>query len=122
MKKWLLLAGAIGSEVTASLSLKGALDRPALYVVVAVGFVAAFTFLFAALGQGMPLGAAYGIWAACGVALTAMLSAAIYDEPLTPLMGLGIVVIIGGVLLVELGSQAARSRTAAPDVNQGGDR
>ncbi|GAA1736089.1 DMT family transporter [Aeromicrobium alkaliterrae] len=115
MTTWLLLAGAIASEVTASLSLKGALDQPALYVIVVTGFVAAFTFLFAALGQGMALGVAYGIWAACGVALTAVLSSVIYDEPLTPLMGLGIAVIIGGVLLVELGSQAAHAATASAE-------
>ena len=38
MTKWLLLAGAILSEVTGSLSLKGALDRPGLYVLVAAGY------------------------------------------------------------------------------------
>ena len=38
MTKWLLLAGSILSEVTGSLSLKGALDRPGLYVLVAAGY------------------------------------------------------------------------------------
>ena len=40
MKKWLLLAGAIVSEVTASLALQAAQDHPAWYVVVGVGYVA----------------------------------------------------------------------------------
>ena len=45
MTKWLLLAGSILSEVTGSLSLKGALDRPGLYVLVAAGYIASFILL-----------------------------------------------------------------------------
>src|SRR5690625_3626631 len=107
---WLYLAGAIVTEVSGSLSLRGALDHPGLYVVVVCGFAAAFTFLAATLRQGIPLGVAYGVWGATGVALTAVLSMVLFDEPLTALMGVGIVAIIAGVLCIELGSQAARSR------------
>jgi small multidrug resistance pump len=107
--RWLLLIGAILCEVTGSLSLKGALDAPALYAVVAVGYVASLTLLGLVLRAGMPLGVAYGIWGALGVALTAVLSAVIYDEALTAVMGLGIAVIIAGVLTVELGAQRARA-------------
>lgn len=105
MTTWLLLAAAILCEVTASLSLKAALDRPVLYLVVAAGFTAAFALLAAVLRRGMGIGVAYGIWAATGVALTSTLSSVIYDEPFTSLMGVGIVLIISGVLLVELGSR-----------------
>lgn len=104
MNKWLLLSGAIACEVTASLSLKAALDHPLLYLVVIAGFVSAFAFLTAVLRRGMGIGVAYGIWAATGVALTTTLSSVIYDEPFTAVMGTGIVLIISGVLLVELGS------------------
>jgi small multidrug resistance pump len=106
MTKWYLLLGAILCEVTGSLSLKGALDDPALYVVVAAGFVAAFALLTAVLRQGMPIGVAYGVWAALGVALTSVLSAVLYDEPFTGVMAVGIALIMGGVLLVELGSHS----------------
>lgn len=104
MTKWLLLAAAICSEVTGSLSLKGALNHPALYAVVAVGYLASFTLLALVLKQGMALGVAYGIWAASGVALTAILSKFLFKEPFTWLMGLGIVLIVGGVLCIELGA------------------
>ena len=107
MTKWLLLAGAILSEVTGSLSLKGALDRPGLYVLVAAGYIASFILLALVLRQGMALGVAYGIWGALGVATTAVMSSLIFDETLTALMGVGIVLIIAGVLTVELGSQHA---------------
>ena len=108
-RRWAFLAAAIVLEVAGSLSLKGALTHPALYLVVALGYSGAFVFLALTLRARMPLGVAYGIWGAAGVALTALLSAAIFDEPLTPLMGAGIAIIIAGVLCVELGAQRARA-------------
>lgn len=109
-KPWLLLAGAIASEVTGSLSLKAALDQPAWYALVAVGYLTSFTLLAAVLSRGLPLGVAYGIWGATGVALTAILAAAIYGEPLTAVMGLGVALIALGVFTVEFGSQRAAKR------------
>ncbi|MFC9354400.1 DMT family transporter [Arthrobacter sp. NPDC057013] len=109
-KGWLLLAAAILAEVTATLSLKGALEHPALYVIVAAGYLGAFALLAAVLRAGMALGVAYGIWGASGVALTAIGSLAIFNEPLTLLMGVGIVVIVAGVLCVELGVQAGHKK------------
>ena len=103
-KGWLFLIGAIAAEVTGSLSLKGALDAPALYALVAAGYIGAFVFLSLVLRTGMALGVAYGIWAASGVALTAILSKFLFKEPFTWLMGLGIVLIVGGVLCIELGA------------------
>lgn len=111
MRKWLTLAAAIGSEVVATLSLKAALDQPAWYVVVAAGYIASFVFVAMCLRLGMKIGVAYGIWGASGVTLTALLSAVIYDESLTLVMGLGMILIIAGVLTVELGSQKAQEVT-----------
>jgi small multidrug resistance pump len=101
---WLLLASAILCEVTATLALKRALDQPALYAAVATGYVAAFVLLTLTLKQGLGIGVTYGIWAACGVALTAVASKVFFDEPLTNLMLVGIAFIIAGVLLVETGA------------------
>nr|WP_079574501.1 SMR family transporter [Krasilnikoviella flava] len=105
---WVFLAGAILLEVSATLSLKGALELPALYALVVAGYVGSFTCLTLALRAGMALGAAYGIWGASGVALTAVLSTILFGEPFTLLMSIGVVLVIGGVLCVELGAQAAR--------------
>jgi len=104
MTPWLLLAGAIVCEVTATLSLKRAIDHPAMYVVVATGYIAAFVLLTLTLKEGMGIGVAYGIWAACGVALTAVASKVLFSEQLTNVMMVGIALIIAGVLLVELGA------------------
>jgi small multidrug resistance pump len=101
---WLFLAGAILCEVTAPLALKRALDHPPLYAAVATGYAAAFVLLTLTLKQGLGIGVTYGIWAACGVALTAVASKVFFDEPLTNLMLVGIAFIIAGVLLVETGA------------------
>lgn len=109
-KIWMLLIATIILEVTATLSMRGALDFPALYVVMALGYTSSFASLALVLRAGMPLGVAYGIWSAAGVALTAILSIFIFDEPLTLLMSIGIILVIGGVLCVEMGAQAVRSQ------------
>lgn len=101
---WLLLGGAIISEVAATLALKRALVHPILYSAVVLGYVAAFVLLTLTLKRGLGVGIAYGIWAACGVALTAVGGKVFFDEPLTGLMAAGLALIIGGVLLVELGT------------------
>ncbi|HDM5003122.1 TPA: QacE family quaternary ammonium compound efflux SMR transporter, partial [Staphylococcus aureus] len=45
MKQWFLLAGAITTEVAATLSLKAALNHPSWYIVVAAGYIGTFVFL-----------------------------------------------------------------------------
>lgn len=113
MTTWLLLIGAILSEVTATLSLRGALDHPALYVVVVSGYALSFGFLALVLRRGMGLGVAYGIWAACGVVLTAVLSALLFGEAFTLMKASGIVLIAAGVAVVEIGSHRARGAAEA---------
>ncbi|MDO4045319.1 DMT family transporter [Clavibacter michiganensis] len=101
---WLLLGIAIVTEVAATISLKLATDgRKRWYAVVAVGYVTAFSMLAGALSLGLPIGVAYGIWAATGVALTAILGRVLFRDPLTRTMLAGIALVIGGVLLIELG-------------------
>lgn len=103
----LYLAGAIVAEVGGTLSLRmAATGRRIFYVSVAVGYLTAFTLLSLALAAGLALGVAYGIWAAAGVALTAVASRLLFHEPLTLAMSAGIGLIIGGVLLIEVGGAA----------------
>nr|WP_286672969.1 SMR family transporter [Brevibacterium sp. RIT 803] len=110
------MMGAIIAEVTGTLALKGALDSPALYILVGLGYAAAFVFLSLTLRVGMPLGIAYGIWGAAGVALTAVLSLVLFAEPLTPVMITGIVFIMAGVILVEVGNREDDAHQTGPGV------
>jgi len=102
---WAFLTGAILSEVGATLSLRASIGgRRTWYVAVTVGYVLAFVLLSLALGQGLALGVAYGIWAAAGVALAAVARRFFFGEPFTWIMAAGIALIMGGVLLAEVGA------------------
>lgn len=99
------LAAAIAIEVCATLALRHSdgLRRRRWIAPVVAGYTASYVLLYISLAHGMPLGIGYAIWAACGVSLTALLARRLFSEPLTLLMGAGILLMIGGVLLVELG-------------------
>ncbi|HJC59691.1 MAG TPA: QacE family quaternary ammonium compound efflux SMR transporter [Candidatus Dietzia intestinigallinarum] len=106
MTAWAYLVVAVVCELAATLSLRKAVDDRRWYLAVAPGYLAAFALLSATLAAGMPLGVAYGIWTAAGVALAAVASRFLFREPLSPLMGAGIAMIGVGVVLVEWGSVA----------------
>ncbi|WP_280831091.1 DMT family transporter [Mycolicibacterium frederiksbergense] len=101
---WLALAGAIGIEVCATLALRASdgFRRKAWIPLVVAGYALSFYLLWLALSLGVPVGVAYGIWTACGVALVALIARFLFDEPLTPVMMLGIALIVSGVFTIEL--------------------
>ncbi|MBB2974634.1 small multidrug resistance pump [Microbacterium endophyticum] len=113
MTKWLYLVGAILLEVSATLSLRMMTENFVWVVPVAIGYVGAFLCLAFLLRAGAPIGLTYGVWAASGVALTAVSASLLFSDPLTWLMSLGIIVVIGGVLLVEVGATSHRRATTA---------
>jgi small multidrug resistance pump len=101
---WLTLAGAILIEVFATMSLRasnGFRNRKWIVPVV-LGYVTSFALLSVTLSQGMPVGIAYGVWSAAGVALVAVIARVLFQEPLTLVMIGGIGLIITGVLTIEL--------------------
>jgi len=112
---WPPLLVAVALEVTATLSLRAAegLTHPAWLILVVAGYAGSLALLAVVLDRGMPVGVAYGIWSAIGVAVTATLGAVVFGEHLGTVGIAGIAAIIVGVLLVEFGHRspsAARSR------------
>jgi small multidrug resistance pump len=103
---WLLLAGAIIIEViaTTALKLSEGFSRLVPSIVVVVGYLGAFGLLSQALSRGMAIGVAYGVWAAAGVALVAIVGAAFFGESMTLVQVGGIALVIAGVLALELGA------------------
>jgi small multidrug resistance pump len=101
---WVALTGAILFEVVATLALRASegLRKRIWIVPVTVGYLASFYLLWLTLRLGMHVGIAYGVWTACGVALVAVAAKILFEEPLTWLMALGIALIIGGVLTIEM--------------------
>lgn len=106
MSAWTFLAGAIVFEVAGTLCLRAAsTGRKVWYFPVAIGYLASMACLTGGLDRGLGLGVAYGVWTACGVALTAIASKVIFKEALNWISSAGILLIAAGVLLVELGAQ-----------------
>jgi small multidrug resistance pump len=101
---WLVLACAIGIEVFATLGLRASdgLRVKAWIAPVVLGYLASFYLLWLTLHLGMPVGIAYGVWTACGVALVAVIAKYLFDDPLTVRMVIGIGLIVAGVLTIEL--------------------
>ncbi|MBU3751763.1 MAG: QacE family quaternary ammonium compound efflux SMR transporter [Mycobacterium sp.] len=101
---WLTLAGGIVLEVLSTLGLRASdgFRKRAWIAPVILGYVASFALVSWTLSLGMPVGIAYGVWSACGVALVALLAKILFAEPLTPVMLLGIALIIAGVLTIEV--------------------
>lgn len=116
MYRWMLLAGAVLTEVAGTLSLRAFQDDAVWLAVVIPGYLASFVLLSMVLRAGMAVGVAYGIWGASGTALTAVLAALIFDDPFTVPVVVGIGLIVAGVLLVEFGSQHAQRAHAASEV------
>jgi small multidrug resistance pump len=103
---WLFLAGAIITEViaTTALKLSEGFTKLVPSIVVVVGYVVAFGMLSQALTRGMTIGVAYGVWAAVGIALVAIVGAAFLGESMTWVQVGGIALVIAGVLALELGA------------------
>lgn len=101
----LLLALAIASEITATVSLKLSEGFTKLVpsIIVVIGYSSSFYFLSQALKRGMALGVAYGIWSAVGVAVIAVIGVLFLDERLSLVQVGGIALVILGVLALELG-------------------
>ncbi|HEY9413511.1 MAG TPA: multidrug efflux SMR transporter [Pseudonocardia sp.] len=108
MSVWVLLGGAIVSEVCATISLKisDGFSRLGPAVVVVVGYLASFVLLGMVLKRGMSVGVAYGVWSACGVALVALIGVAFLEEGLTWVQVGGLVLVILGVVAIEAGAPA----------------
>jgi small multidrug resistance pump len=105
---YLYLAAAIISEVIATSFLKYASGPKNVwwaYLIVGVGYVASFVLLSVTLRAGVPLGIAYAIWAGVGVVAVAVISWLVFHEALSWQQIVGMILVIGGVGLLELGGR-----------------
>ncbi len=101
---WCLLGAAIVLEVAATLALRASegFRRKIWLVPVVAGYCSALYLLWATLKLGMPVGVAYGIWTACGVALVTVVARVLFKDPVTMKMAIGVALIVSGVLTIEL--------------------
>ena len=106
MHPYMLLAGAILSELigTTALKLSEGFSQSIPSIGVVLGYGAAFYLLSLALEE-LPIGVVYGTWAALGIVGVAGIGAVVFDEPIDLVGLLGISLIIGGVYCVTVVSQ-----------------
>ncbi|WP_430330752.1 DMT family transporter [Rhodococcus sp. ACT016] len=111
MSTYGLLAGAIACEVVATLSLRAAdgFSKLVPSVIVVIGYASAFALLGFALQRGLDVGVGYAIWSAVGTTVVALLGVLLFREALSLMAIAGIALIVGGVVLVELGHRNQES-------------
>lgn len=104
---WLLLGGAIASEVIATLALRALSTGGRLWLalIVVVGYVTSFALLALTL-RTVPVSTAYAVWAGAGTAGVAVLAALLFQERIGLTMAAGIGLIIVGMVLVNLDGTA----------------
>lgn len=101
---YLLLAAAIAAEVLATSFLKHTDGFSRLWPT--LGVLALYGVAFALLAQAIrdvPVGVAYAMWAGLGTAAIVVIGAAFLGEPLTAVKLLGVLLVIGGVVILNLG-------------------
>ena len=101
---YLLLAGAIAAEVVGTTAMKYSDGFSRLWpsLITFTGYVIAFALLAQTL-KSVAVGTAYAIWAGVGTAVIAAIGMAFLGESLTAAKVTGIALVIGGVVLLNLG-------------------
>lgn len=110
---FVLLAISIVSEVIATVSLKESeaftVLGPSIVVVICYGIAIS---LLVVILRHLPLGLVYGIWGGIGTAATMIVGVIIWNDPFTPIMGVAVVLIVGGVYLLNKGTDEIEHKRA----------
>lgn len=108
MSNWIYLILAIISEVIATSSLKSTEGFTKLWpsIIVLLGYSAAFYFLSLTLDT-IPIGIVYAIWSGVGIAAIAVVSVIFFDQKLDTASYIGMGLIIAGVVVLRLYSDAS---------------
>ncbi|MFE3523781.1 DMT family transporter [Streptomyces sp. NPDC059161] len=101
---YVLLGCAIGSEIIATSALKYSEGFTRLWpsLVTAAGYLFAFYLLSLTL-KSLSVGTAYAIWSGVGTAVIAAVGMVFMGEAMTAAKLAGIALVIGGVVLLNLG-------------------
>jgi small multidrug resistance pump len=105
---WLMLAGAIAAEVTATSSLKLAngFTRLMPSLVVVIGYSLSF-WLLARVMQRLELGLVYAVWCGVGMSVVAVIGVVAYGESVSMLKIAGIAFVAIGVVMLSFAVKSA---------------
>ncbi|WP_372339113.1 multidrug efflux SMR transporter [Cohnella sp. WQ 127256] len=106
MKGYLALGIAIASEIIGTTMLK--LSEGFIHIFPTIGVIFGFAISFYCLSLSLktiPLSLAYAIWSGVGTVITALIGIWVWDDPFSTVTVLGIVLIVGGVVLLNSSSK-----------------
>ncbi|RDZ38132.1 MULTISPECIES: multidrug efflux SMR transporter [unclassified Haloferax] len=108
MNPYVLLAGAIASELvgTTALKLSAGFSKPVPSLGVVVGYGLAF-YLVSLTLEELPIGVVYGTWAALGIVGVAAIGVVVFDEPVDLTGVVGLLLILAGIYCVNVLSEMA---------------
>ncbi|MFC6875478.1 DMT family transporter [Halobellus marinus] len=103
MNPYVLLAGAIVSELigTTALKLSDGLSNPLPSIGVVIGYGLAF-YLVSVTMEDLPIGVVYGTWAALGIVGVVAIGVIIFNETIDLAGAIGILLILTGVYCVNI--------------------
>jgi len=108
MKTVLIFFFAVVSEVTATTALKFSEGFTKLVptLIVFAGYGLSFYLLSLSL-KAMPIGTAYALWSGIGIVLTVVIGMVLWHESMDWARGIGILLIMLGILIINLFSKSA---------------
>src|SRR5512146_555158 len=100
---WVLLLGAIGVEVASTAALPRTHSfRDPVWTALVLGGYALSIWLLAVVIRHIPVSVTYAVWSGLGTAGIALVGVLLLDERWDPLKALALLMIIGGVVVLNL--------------------
>lgn len=81
-------------------------------IVMVVAYVISFG-LFIVILKHLSLGLAYAIWGGAGTVLTLIVGVIIWNDPITLMTGIGVVLVVAGIVLLSQGTEELERKRAA---------
>lgn len=119
IRPWLFLFGAVLVEVIGLVVLKSAADTGSWVAMLFTYLMIGLSFYFLAKAiKTIPIALAYATWESLGLISISLIGFWYFGESLGLLKIGGIMLLIGGVILVNLGSREADAAVAADEVRE----
>lgn len=115
---FLLLSVSVVAELcgTTAMKLSEGFSNLPFTLLVICAYVVAFG-LFTIVLKKVPLGLAYGIWGGAGTVGTALIGIALWAEPYGWATAAGIALVVGGIVLLNKGTQEIERGSKAESAN-----
>lgn len=107
MNPWILLFISISAEICGTTALKysDGFTKPVPTVIALVAYALSF-YLVSIIFRSLPVGIVYAIWSGVGIVLTAVIAYFAFSQKPDLAGFIGMAMIIGGVLVINLFSKA----------------